>query len=255
MPDSGVQQPLSPAPDAPSWLTVWLPVLIFIAVYALRLLDRDNTLVSLWIDSEYGAVENGTVLLLLIAVAFLLPAYVNRKRLPHRALGWWLLACIIGCLFFAGEEASWGQHWFGWESPEFFRDHNRHGETNLHNIGLQTTSRIPKFILSAGIVALGLIVPLIQRRRRIAFDPVTNRLYWFLPTSAGMVWVVFLIITRLIERAKTWSEIDSLAFALNLKEVNELFLAGFILVYSVSLWRRLRHFQPALQGPLAAATT
>lgn len=40
----------------------------------------------------------------------------------------------LAALFFAGEEVSWGQWLFGWETPEAYREIS--GETNLHNADL-----------------------------------------------------------------------------------------------------------------------
>ena len=34
----------------------------------------------------------------------------------------------------AGEEVSWGQRIFGWESTEFFMENNKQYETNFHNL-------------------------------------------------------------------------------------------------------------------------
>ena len=37
------------------------------------------------------------------------------------------------CLYIAGEEMSWGQHFFHWNTPEYWAEVNRQEETNLHN--------------------------------------------------------------------------------------------------------------------------
>ena len=39
----------------------------------------------------------------------------------------------LGCLYFGGEEASWGQHWMGWDAPDQWAALNNQNETNLHN--------------------------------------------------------------------------------------------------------------------------
>lgn len=43
---------------------------------------------------------------------------------------------MLSVLFFvvALEEISWGQRFIGWETPEFLRELNLQGETNIHNI-------------------------------------------------------------------------------------------------------------------------
>ena len=46
------------------------------------------------------------------------------------------LTAVYALIFFmaAGEEVSWGQRIIGWESGEFFLQHNKQEETNLHNL-------------------------------------------------------------------------------------------------------------------------
>lgn len=47
--------------------------------------------------------------------------------------GWLLVSGLCLAVFLiAMEEASWGQHWFGWGTPEVFAA-NRQNETNFHN--------------------------------------------------------------------------------------------------------------------------
>jgi hypothetical protein len=45
---------------------------------------------------------------------------------------WLLLALLMFVCF--GEEASWGQHLIGFETPEFMAGWNAQDETNLHNL-------------------------------------------------------------------------------------------------------------------------
>ena len=79
------------------------------------------------------------------------------RNLPGGAL---LIALVaLASLFFAGEEVSWGQTWFEWDSPEVFLDHQGLGETNLHNIedmpfSIQTLGSV--FVLTM-FVALPLV--------------------------------------------------------------------------------------------------
>ncbi len=54
----------------------------------------------------------------------------------------------IACLFFAGEEISWGQSYLQWSTPTWWKTHFS-GETNLHN------SRLPIHLL-AGLFIFGI---------------------------------------------------------------------------------------------------
>ena len=46
---------------------------------------------------------------------------------------WYLGLCLL-FLFACGEEISWGQRIFGWETPESMKEANVQQETNLHNL-------------------------------------------------------------------------------------------------------------------------
>ena len=83
---------------------------------------------------EDGLVENLTALFLFGAsMVSLYRAFEYRKM--KKPL-WVLTAAVIAFLFFfaAGEEISWGQRIFNIQSSEFFLEHNKQAETNLHNM-------------------------------------------------------------------------------------------------------------------------
>ncbi len=232
----------TPFPDVPRWATVWLPLAVLAAIYVSRFADPGGVFFDRWIKSERGFVENGTVAVLLLAVVFLVFAWRQRSWLPNGRLGTWLVFCVLGCVIFAGEEAAWGQHWFGWDTPEFVTRHYPNAETSFHKLGQFVPNRLPKTILTVGIVVLGLIVPLRMRRKGIEIDPRTSPWYWFLPSVASvpMAWLV--VATRVYERALVWTHLynENLLFRVSLKEINELYIAGFLLVYAWSFRRRLR---------------
>ena len=46
---------------------------------------------------------------------------------------YFILFYFIGILYYFFEEISWGQHIFGWHTPEFFSNINTQNETNVHN--------------------------------------------------------------------------------------------------------------------------
>ncbi len=84
--------------------------------------------------AEDRLVENGTALFLLFASLVLAR---NALSLRRRGLSLaMLLTGFYALLFFfaSGEEISWGQRIFGWQSGDFFAENNYQGETNLHNL-------------------------------------------------------------------------------------------------------------------------
>ncbi len=83
------------------------------------------------LDREHGFIENLTALLLLAACLFFVQAWRGRRDAWQGA---WLVLWAIGSFFFLGEEISWGQHYLGWETPDWLKGMNRQAETNLHNL-------------------------------------------------------------------------------------------------------------------------
>lgn len=137
---------------------LWDPV-YFAAVYAFE--DR--------------LVEYGTALFLLVASGILVS-----NALSLRAKGLTLAALLTafyGLLFFlgAGEEISWGQRIFGWESSEFFQENNKQMETNFHNL-VVGGNHLTKTVFGSGLTAVILlylvVLPLLYPRvgviRRLA---------------------------------------------------------------------------------------
>lgn len=79
---------------------------------------------------EDGLVEYGTAILLAAGGGALAALAIRVGGYRRWLLALYALAFVLA----AGEEISWGQRIFGIESSEFFLEHNRQGETNLHNL-------------------------------------------------------------------------------------------------------------------------
>ena len=80
---------------------------------------------------EDALVENSTFFLYLLAALLLLAIAVMGRGVPGR---WLYLLGALAFVFAAGEEISWGQRIFGFETPNYLREINRQNEVNLHNI-------------------------------------------------------------------------------------------------------------------------
>ncbi|MEE4216821.1 MAG: hypothetical protein V2I48_04380 [Xanthomonadales bacterium] len=89
---------------------------------------------------EDGPIENLGAAMFFLAFCLFLAAYLNSPGLGNhfgrfttsRNLFYLLLALLF--LVCAGEEISWGQRIFDWETPGVLLEINAQGETNLHNI-------------------------------------------------------------------------------------------------------------------------
>lgn len=158
----------------------------------------DEEMFNLRFANEDGIVENLTTLAL-FGVAIVC---ANRWVRQFKKRDWmWLTGTgIFAVLFFfaAGEEISWGQRIFGWETGEYFMERNAQNETNLHNLVVGDT-KINKLIfsqlLSIVMVIYLLVIPLIYRRVRW----VKNLMDRFaVPVIYGHHALVFILLTLTI---------------------------------------------------------
>lgn len=81
---------------------------------------------------ENGFVENFQTFFLIVAIIFLYKA--KKKYQSIKIIRFFLILKILALIYYVGEEISWGQHLFSWESSNFFKKLNNQDETNLHNI-------------------------------------------------------------------------------------------------------------------------
>ena len=180
---------------------------------------------------EDGVIENLTVVFLLVAIGFCVSAYLRAKRLAMpRSLKIWLVLLILGSLYFALEEISYGQHMFGWETGETWSELNNQQETNLHNVH-NLFDLVPRNLLQLAILIGGIILPLYRHFRNIRLD-TSDRFYWQWPTIDCVTAGLLVILIRPLQSVFDFEFI-------NTGETKENFIALFILLYCISLWSRL----------------
>lgn len=124
----------------------------------------------IWLLAEDSMVEWLQVLCLVGAGSFLsfLAIRLSKSGQKGTALVYGLVA--VGSWFLAGEEISWGQRIFGWQTPEALEQVNRQGETTLHNIrGVQEL--VPAAMLLASLY--GACAPLVWAAVRARWTKAT----------------------------------------------------------------------------------
>lgn len=102
-----------------------LSLSIIILSYLLYLFLDEETVIKL--GREDGLFEYFTALLFLITSILFLIIFFNRKKIIHLLMA---LVFFIGM----GEEVSWGQRIFNYQSPEYFKENNIQNEFNFHNL-------------------------------------------------------------------------------------------------------------------------
>jgi hypothetical protein len=228
---------LNRAAELPRYVWLWGLPLPFIVHLTANQLDSTGDFFVRWIESESGVIENGTALLLIPATYFAFAVGLKLyRRFGTTYLVWF--GCVgLTCFGFSGEEISWGQHWVGWNSPEYFAEHNRQGETNFHNVNIHF-GRVVKSILTLAIIVGGLIMPF--RRRYRSTNHLSTDGFWDIvtPTLICVPAAIFVLGVRLVERCKTWFDLEWSLIAVNLKETQELYIAIFLLIYAWSAYVR-----------------
>ncbi len=188
-----------------------------------------------WIIREdRGALELAHVVIPLAGLVWALRILALPRLRQQPWLYVWFGLAALGCLFIAGEEASWGQHYLGWATPDNWRAVNDQGETNLHNTSSWFDQK-PRLLLEIGIIVGGILLPLAAlwrpglRGRGLA--PI-------LPPLLCLPVALLAEASRLSERLLQLSGGDFRLFTRS-SEVQELYFYAFILLYLVVLRRRL----------------
>lgn len=168
--------------------------LIFTVAYQLTGLGREF---AAGFAIEDGPVEWGTAVFLFLSAIVL---FRNSGALwSKRGTAAALITGFYGILFIfgAGEEISWGQRVFGWESGEFFMEHNAQNETTLHNLVVGEQQLVKTvfgpmltLVLLLYLVVFPLLYPRAGWARRLARGlvvPVPGGRHVFLAVLASVV--------------------------------------------------------------------
>jgi hypothetical protein len=227
-----------PEGQLPQWAWLWLPIAAIVIELGFRIIN-EPLYRTLW-QSELGPVETGTVVVLLPGIIAGLFALRYTQLLPMRWLVGWLVVMILGSTYFGGEEASWGQHWLGWETPEAMSNLNDQGETNLHNTSSWLDQK-PRLALELGVLVGGLLYPLflLLGRRRRPNHPLDPQ-YWLWPTQQLLPTAILAIAIGLPQRLEKWFGWP-IPYPLDIRasETQEFYFALFLALYLVSFQRRL----------------
>lgn len=230
-------------------LWLWTPPAVLALSIGVKIFDE--WVYQVYVLHEHGWLENTTLLLLLVAV--LAGSRLFRSLHPPAPvwLKWWVLIITLGAAFFLGEEASWGQHLFGWGGGGEWSRLNQQEETNLHNLTAFgfIFDQLPRNLLTAAALVGGVVVPLYRRVRRLRWTPSESG-YWLWPTlvctPAAFLGVFVSVPEKLFDALRTAP--PELLETLNPGELKECFLAFFIMLYLLSLRSRAAAAAPRKSG-------
>jgi hypothetical protein len=215
---------LQHADRLPDWLYLWLPLAIAVALsLAWHFSPR---IYSAYLVGEIGLLEASHVLIPLISVAYCLRILALQEVREDRLVVAWIALGLLGSLYMAGEEASWGQHYAGWLTPENWQAINDQGETNLHNTSSWLDQK-PRTLLEIGVIVGGILIPLLALRRPSIRE---GRYSLFLPPLACLPVAVIAELGKIWERLQSHDLWDFVIFY-RASEVQELYFSLFILFY------------------------
>ena len=118
----------APAGALYSKVSIYGAVFLSLSIVLLTGLHVHDVQAYGYLTAEDSWVENGTAFLFFLTALLLLEAAASRRP------AWPYMLGALAFVFAAGEEISWGQRIFLFETPDYLREINLQGEFNLHNI-------------------------------------------------------------------------------------------------------------------------
>ena len=104
---------------------------------------------------------------------------------------------LLGVFFFVafGEEISWGQRIFGWQTPAFFARANWMGETNIHNINLVKGVSVNR-LFSVFWVSYCVLLPFFNATISKFARPIEKLNVPVVPLSIGILFTVNYVLSK-----------------------------------------------------------
>ena len=223
--------------------TTYLPVFCFFFIPILAWATPE--FFDKWFHSErYGILEFQHFLFPLITAFIGLRLAFSKIIQSDPLLLFWCIAMFIGGIYLAGEEASWGQHYFGWITPDFWIDVNDQKETNLHNVS-NLFDQLPRAFLVIGIVVTGIIYPWILLKR----PGLLPRRFNF--TFPPLALVPIAIMTSACWGYRALHKIEATKSYIQYRpgEFQEVYIVWYLLYYALfMLWRERREREEIQQA-------
>jgi len=223
---------LQHAEELPSWLYLWMPLAIA-AVLSL-VWHLNPGFYRAYLVGEIGILEATHVLVPLMSIVACLRILALPEVRADRLVFSWILLGMLGSLYMAGEEASWGQHYAGWLTPESWQAINDQAETNLHNTSSWLDQK-PRTLLEIGVIVGGIVIPLLALWRPAIRE---GRFALFLPPLACLPSALIAELGKIWERLQSLGLWDITLFY-RASEVQELYFSLFILFYLMVFRQRV----------------
>ena len=233
-------------------LCLWffLPIIILFIILFTKIAFTE--IFNKFFPSEGGIIENGTFVILFFSIIIsFLTLKIIKIKIKQKKLLIIIFFYTLGLIYFAGEEISWGQHWFHWEATEFFKTYNDQyigntSETNFHNISSWFDQK-PRILLTFFVLIGGIICPIFLSNN----ININSLKFWIYPTYHSFPTSLICLFFFLLDNSYKilcFGEpgIDNyckyLPYFLYFRtsEIIELYIALFLLIYISSINFRLK---------------
>jgi len=200
------------------------------------------------LTGEDAIAETAQALFYFLAFILSLILMYQRWRGGDRLIGMLFGVLALGLFFLIGEELSWGQRIFDWNTFSSLAEVNKQGETNLHNIyGVGATFKW----IQALVAAYGGILPLIVLTIKVP-DRYREFTASLIPHYSLVPYFIFLFLWRLYRNLLEAPE--EFYFVISeYNEVLELNLAIGFFLFTVFQLRRMKFRSQNIAEPMSAA--
>ena len=198
-----------------------------------------TNLADILLNTEKGLIEIGTVVILIPAIILGCRSFLSPNKFINLNIRVWFFLLFLTSVYFAGEEISWGQHIFGWETPLALKEINDQNETNIHNISSWFDQK-PRLLFETWVFICGVIIPIILVIKKINFTR-NDWKYWFFPSSSIILTGVLAILIKIPDRLDGLINLNLIKHHVRYSEIQELYFAYFLLLYLLISYRRLNY--------------
>jgi len=215
--------------------------------YKFLCLDNGFNTLNIWDEAQF--VENLQAIFLLISISLIFSISKKTKKLDKNIYYFLMIQCL-GLTYFLGEEISWGQHIFHWESPASFVTHNNQAETNLHNIS-NLLNELPRSLVLLWCSLSTLLLIIFNK-----FHKINKFLYLVIFPNRNLLYIslllIFFTLPDLIidkfnlhpghlENTRLGIFYDKISFNfLRLSELHELIFSYYFFIYAITLRDKIK---------------
>lgn len=219
-----------------------LPVLCLLSIFCTLWIGQYA--IDVWVISPRGFLENIPSVFLAVAIGYAIATLRHPHLATDPSLKYWIIVFIIACVYFSGEDTNWGQYWFNLDVPNYFLEHNKEKEINLHNMSSWFNQK-PRIITDIWAIVACALVPLGWNWPKKATARFIPPILW--PHTKDFLFVVFLaILAEVVDKLEDARLVDfgTIFFYIRQSELQEMIVAYLILLYIRDLYKRVKALKP-----------